>query len=65
MPMAAPIHATDLADLLKSLAIDVREFVAHSLAPIRDRQEELAARLDALEKRLPSAALQEARDDNS
>jgi hypothetical protein len=49
--MADFIRATDLAELLKGLATEIRGFVEHATAPIRAEQATLAKRLDALEGR--------------
>jgi hypothetical protein len=59
--MADTLRVTDLADLLKSMGTDVREYVEKALAPIKARQDEMSKRLDAMEER----RVQEARDDKA
>jgi hypothetical protein len=47
--MADPvIHSADLAKLVKSLALDVREFVHGELAPLTEKHAKLAETLDSL-----------------
>jgi hypothetical protein len=44
------VTAEQLAQLMKGMAIDVREFLAHQLAPITARLGTIESKLDALER---------------
>lgn len=46
----ATVRQSDIGELLKSLAIEVREFVAQAIEPITSKQAELQARIVELER---------------
>ena len=60
--MADLIRASDLAELLKDLAAEIRGFVEHALGPIKAQQAELARRIDAMQE---PKQFQEKRDEEA
>jgi hypothetical protein len=50
--MTTVVRPSELAELVKSMAIDVREYIEQELAPVIAKQGELQARVAELERQL-------------